>query len=30
MMAWEMRVNRELEDLNDAHSAARMNTSSGG
>jgi hypothetical protein len=27
MMAWEARVNRELGDLNDAHSAARMNTS---
>jgi hypothetical protein len=27
MMAWETRVNRELGDLNNAHSAARMGTS---
>ncbi|PTR34016.1 hypothetical protein C8J98_102204 [Luteibacter sp. OK325] len=26
MMAWETKVNRELEYLNDAHSAARMGT----
>jgi len=26
-MAWETKVNRELGDLNHAHSAARMNTS---
>jgi len=27
MMAWETKVNRELGDLNNAHSAARMDTS---
>lgn len=27
MMAWEHNVNRELGDLNDAHSAARIDTS---
>ncbi|MET0256636.1 MAG: hypothetical protein ABW193_12615 [Luteibacter sp.] len=26
MMAWEQNVNRELGDLNDAHSAARIDT----